>query len=181
MFYCLHNQLANTAVLFIDLINDFNFHGGEKLRSNMEEIVPNLLKLRQFAEEHNLPIIYVNDHYRLWQSNPDIIIQHCTNDANQPIILKVKPKPSDYFLIKPQHSAFFQTPLLSLLCELGKTHIIMAGIAGDICVLFSAKDAYMYQFSMHIPKNCIASEQKEGNEYALYLMNTVMKANIDPV
>jgi nicotinamidase-related amidase len=177
----LDKQLSNAAVLFIDLINDFQFEGGEKLLTHTEEILPNILRLRQFAEENQLPIIYINDHYRLWQYNQAKIIDYCTNDANEHIMEKIKPKPNDYFLIKPQHSAFFQTPLQSLLQDLKRTHLIISGIAGDICVLFTAKDAYMYQYSMHVPKNCMASEVKEGNDYALYLLHSVMKANIDPI
>jgi nicotinamidase-related amidase len=176
-----NHHVKDTAILFIDLINDFNFHGGDKLRTHTEEILPNIMKLRLFAEHHQLPIFYVNDHYSLWQSDPQVILEHCTNEKNSHIMEKIKPKKEDYFLIKPQHSAFFQTPLKSLLHDLEKTHLIIAGIAGDICVLFTAKDAYMYEFSMHIPKNCMASEEKEGNDYALYLMHSVMKATIDPI
>lgn len=69
----------------------------------------------------------------------------------------------------------------SLLTDLKRSHLLMAGIAGDICILFTAKDAYMYQFGMHVPANCMASEAKENNDYALYLIRSVMKANIDPL
>lgn len=174
-------RLSNTAILFIDLINDFQFDGGEKLLTHTESILPNLLKLRQYADTKKLPIIYINDHYQLWQSEPNVIINHCTNPANKHYMQQIKPRETDYFLIKPQHSAFYQTPLQSLLEDLGKTHLIIAGVAGDICILFSAKDAYMKDFTLHIPKNCIASEQEEGNNYALYLMESVMKANIEPI
>lgn len=174
-------SLKNTAVLFIDIINDFDFDGGEKLIKNTEGILPNLIKLKKFAKENELPTIYVNDHYGLWQADFHKIIHHCKNDRSRHVIDKLMPDENDYFLIKPQHSAFFQTPLQSLLNDLGKTHLIMAGIAGDICILFTAKDAYMYQFDMHIPKNCMASEEKENNDYALYLMKSVMKANIGPI
>ena len=174
-------SLEKTAVLFIDIINDFDFDGGEKLIKHTEEILPNLIKLKSFAKENNLPTIYVNDHYRLWQADFHKIIKHCTNDRSKHVIESLKPEENDYFLIKPQHSAFFQTPLQSLLHDLGKTHLVMAGIAGDICILFTAKDAYMYQFDMHIPENCMASEEKETNNYALYLMRSVMKANIKPI
>lgn len=177
----LDNQYAGTAIIFIDLINDFQFDGGDKLRSHTEEILPNLLKLRHIAETHQLPIIYVNDHYHLWTSDIPSIVQHCTNEKNHHIIKQIKPSANDYFFIKPQHSAFFQTPLKALLDELRITKIILAGIAGDICVLFTAKDAYMYNFTMHIPKNCMASEEKDGNDYALYLMKSVMKADIAPI
>jgi nicotinamidase-related amidase len=177
----LENQLTNTAVIFIDVINDFQFNGGGKLLIHTKEILPNLLKLRNFAVDYQLPIIYVNDHYGLWKTDSKSIIDYCTNEGSKDIIEQIKPKPNDFFLIKPQHSAFFQTPLQSLLYDLGKTHLILAGIAGDICVLFTAKDAYMYQYSMHIPKNCMASEEKNGNDYALYLMESVMKANTAPI
>jgi nicotinamidase-related amidase len=175
----MENTHDNTAVLFVDIINHFDFEGGEKLYAHTKEILPNLKKLKNYARENNLPIIYVNDHYGLWQADFRKIIDHCHNDRSQEIIEELKPDDHDYFLIKPQHSAFFQTPLQSLLNELGKTHLIMAGIAGDICILFTAKDAYMYQFDMHIPKNCMASEETDNNNYALYLMRSVMKANID--
>ncbi|SDQ04525.1 Nicotinamidase-related amidase [Virgibacillus subterraneus] len=173
--------IDNSAIIFIDIINHFNFDGSEKLLKNTNEILPHLKRLRTFGKESNIPIIYVNDHYGLWQADFRKIIDHCENDFSKHVIQDLKPDDDDYFLIKPQHSAFFQTPLHALLNDLGKTHLILAGIAGDICILFTAKDAYMYQYSMHIPENCMASEEKEGNEYALYLMRSVMDANTKPI
>ncbi|CDQ37811.1 MULTISPECIES: cysteine hydrolase family protein [Virgibacillus] len=174
-------SLENTAVLFVDIINDFRFDGGDNLLANTKEILPDLKNLRIYAKENKLPIIYINDHYGLWQADFHKIIDYCHNDRSQEIIETLKPDDQDYFLIKPQHSAFFQTPLQSLLNELGKTHLLMAGIAGDICILFTAKDAYMYGYNMHIPKNCMASEGKDNNDYALYLLNSVMKADISAI
>ena len=56
-------SLNNTAVLFVDIINDFDFDGGDDLYRNTKAILPNLIKLKKFAKEKNLPTIYVNDHY----------------------------------------------------------------------------------------------------------------------
>lgn len=173
-------SLENTAVLFIDLINDFHFDRGDKLVTHTEEIVPHILKLKDFAVSNSLPIIYVNDHFGLWQAGSQQLIDHCTNERSKNVINAIKPNKEDYFLIKPQHSAFYQTPLESLLTDLGKTNLIVSGVAGDICILFTAKDAYTYQYSLHIPENCIASNEKQGNDYALYIMRSVMKANTDP-
>src|SRR5690606_24866191 len=87
----------DTAVLFVDLINDFNFVGGEKLLSNTMEILPNLIKLKSFAKENDLPVIYVNDHYGLWQADFNKIIEHCTNENSKELIESMKPDDSDYF------------------------------------------------------------------------------------
>ncbi|MEW9675336.1 isochorismatase family cysteine hydrolase [Lentibacillus sp. L22] len=174
-------SLKNSAVLLIDFINDFNFERGERLLKHTKEILPNVKRLKAFAKENNLPVIYINDHYNLWQADFHKIIDNCTNDWSQEVIKAIKPDEDDYFFIKPKHSAFFQTPLHTLLNQLKKTHLIMSGIAGDICILFSAKDAHMYDYSLHIPENCMASNEKQGNEYALYLMRTVMNANTEPI
>jgi nicotinamidase-related amidase len=171
----------DTVVIFVDIINDFNFPGGDKLLHHTESILPNLVKLKEQAKENDIPIIYVNDHYGLWQADFNKIIEQCKNKYSENIIEAIKPDDTDYFLIKPQHSAFFQTPLQSLLTELNRNRLIIAGIAGDICILFTAKDAYMYKMDLHIPRNCMASEDQETNDYALYLMRSVMKANIDPI
>lgn len=169
-----------TAILFIDVINHFNFDGGQKLLKNTKDILPNFVNLRAYAKKNNLPLIYINDHYGLWQADFNKIINHCKNEKSEEVIETLKPDENDYFLIKPMHSAFFQTPLQSLLTELNCNHLLISGVAGDICILFTAKDAYMYNFKMHIPSNCMASEENDGNDYALYLMNSVMKADITP-
>ena len=123
----------------------------------------------------------MNDHYELWESDRDVILDHCRNDRNKEILDTIKPSKDDYFLIKPMHSAFFQTPLQSLLADLGRDRLIMAGIAGDICLLFTGQDAYMLGYKMWVPKNCMASETSSGNDHALALMKEVMNANIEPI
>ena len=55
----------------------------------------------------------------------------------------LKPDDEDYFVLKPKQSAFYGTTLDTLLRSLGTTTVILTGIAGDNCVLFSANDAYM--------------------------------------
>jgi nicotinamidase-related amidase len=90
------------------------------------------------------------------------------------------PEQDDYFVLKPKHSAFFQTNLESLLSYLGATTLILTGIAGDICVLFSANDAHMRNFKIVIPSDCVASQEAEANDQALMLMQRVLKARTSP-
>ena len=92
----------------------------------------------------------------------------------------LKPDAEDYFVLKPKQSAFFGTTLDTLLRELGTTTVILTGIAGDNCVMFSANDAYMRDLKLFIPSDCIASKTEEENQYALHLMKKVVKADIRP-
>jgi len=173
--------LDQAAVVFVDVINNFNFDGGEDLYANTLKIVPHMQKLKHFARENELPVIYVNDHYGLWKSDSKLLIEHCWNERSQNVIGPLRPEEADYFLMKPMHSAFFQSPLQSLLEDLGKNKLILAGIAGDICLLFTAQDAYMQQYDMWIPENCMASETDLGNSHALALMHSVMNAKTDSI
>jgi hypothetical protein len=53
-------------------------------------------------------------------------------------------------------------------------------MAADICVLFSASDAYMRDFRVHVPADCIGSESDDRRLEALTLMERVLKAEISP-
>lgn len=80
--------------------------------------------------------------------------------------------------MKPKHSAFFQTNLEILLRYLGTTTLILTGMAGDYCVLFTGNDAYMRDFRIIVPPDCVASEDVERNREALALMQRVLKAEL---
>ncbi|MFS0559109.1 isochorismatase family cysteine hydrolase [Terribacillus sp. 179-K 1B1 HS] len=169
------------AVLFIDVFNNFDFPGGDKLLVNAKAILPNWEKLRQNAKENDWPVIFVNDHYGIWQDNFKKIADYCRNEANKEIIDSMMPNEDDYFLLKPKHSAFFQTSLPSLLKELDCNHVILAGVAGNICIIFSANDAHMREFKLDVPRNCVASNTKEQNDDALRVIETTLNANIDQI
>lgn len=165
------------ALLIIDMINDFKFRHGDLLLKHTEQIIHPLLHLKQTMKQKQLPIIYINDHYNLWQADFEKIIKKCRNTHNAHLINQIKPDDNDYFLIKPMHSAFYETALHTLLQELQVNQLILTGIAGNICVLFTANDAYMRKYDLWIPEDCLASASPEDNQYALTMMNNVLKAN----
>ncbi|MCY9093316.1 cysteine hydrolase [Bacillus mojavensis] len=169
---------ADTALLIVDMINNFEFDMGESLANKTEKIVPHILSLKKHARQNDWPIIYINDHYGLWQADIQNIQQKCKNEKSKAIIEKISPEDADYFLIKPKHSAFYETALHTLLTELQVKRIVLTGIAGNICVLFTANDAYMREYSITIPKDCIASNSDKDNEFALTMMENVLFAEI---
>jgi len=174
------NKNLKPALLIIDMINDFNFAHGDILSHKASTILSPILDLKDYFYQQNWPIIYINDHYKLWRADLERLIQHCSNERSKQIIDKIAPRNEDYFLIKPKHSAFYGTALDSLLQELKVDVLVLTGIAGNICVLFTANDAYMREYSLCVPKDCIASNNDKDNTYALTMMKEVLKANIEP-
>lgn len=165
------------ALLIVDLINDFDFPRGDLLATNTIDICPSLLKLKKFCKQQQIPVIYVNDHYGLWKADLNTVMGHAVNDRSEPIIQQIKPEPDDYFLIKPKHSGFYGTALNTLLRQLGVDSVIVTGVAGNICVFFTANDAYMREYAIYVPANAIASETEKDNHYALEMMKTVLSAD----
>jgi nicotinamidase-related amidase len=86
----------------------------------------------------------------------------------------------DYFVLKPKHSGFFSTTLDILLDYLQAKTLVLTGLTGDICVLFTAHDAYMRDFNLVIPADCVASSDPTENDYTLRKMADLMDADISP-
>jgi nicotinamidase-related amidase len=139
-----------------------------------------IAQLKAKAKEIGIPAIYANDNFGKWQSDLKKIVSHCLEDnvRGRPFVELLLPDDDDYFVLKPKHSGFFSTTLELLLEHLGAKSLILTGIAGNNCVLFTANDAYMRDFKLFVPSDCVMSETREENEYALKQMEKVLKADI---
>jgi nicotinamidase-related amidase len=171
---------AGAALLLIDVINDFEFENGAQLLKLALPVAEQIAKLKAEAKRAGLPIIYVNDNFGKWQSDLNKIVAHCLDDGvrGKPFVKLLLPDDDDYFVLKPKHSGFYCTSLELLLEHVGSRSLILAGIAGNNCVLFTANDAYMRDFKLFVPADCVVSETREENDYALKQMEKVLKADI---
>jgi len=173
---------ADTALLLIDVINDLEFEGGDDLLVHAMPMAQRIAELKRRAKAAGIPVIYANDNFGRWRSDFTRLVTYCleTDVRGRAMVQLLQPEEDDYFILKPRHSAFFQTNLDLLLRYLGVRTLIMTGVAGDICVLFSANDAYMRDFQVVVPADCVASEVAANNHQALKIMQRVLKADITP-
>ena len=171
-----------TALLLVDVINDMEFEGSETLVRWAEPMATRLHELKQRCRDAGIPTVYINDNFGKWRSDFRSLVDHCINDPvpGREVARLLKPDDNDYFVLKPKNSAFFGTTLDTLLNSLNTDTVILTGIAGDNCVLFSANDAYLRDYKLFIPADCIASNSKEENDAALRLMEKVVKADVRP-
>lgn len=98
----------------------------------------------------------------------------------RPIAALLQPEDDDYFVLKPKHSGFFSTQLEILLKYLGAETLILTGFAGNLCVLYTANDAYMRDFKLIVPRDCIASETAAADRQTLEHMRRWLKADTRP-
>jgi nicotinamidase-related amidase len=173
-------EKSKTALLIIDVINDLDFPEANQLMRYVPAMARNIAKLKERAKKAGIPVIYVNDNFGRWQSDFRRLVEHCRKGKAREIIDLLRPDDDDYFVLKPKHSGFFSSALETLLRYLGAHRLILTGIAGNYCVLFTANDAYMRDYELIVPGDCTASNTKSENDQALALIKNYLKADTRP-
>jgi len=174
--------VRGTALLLIDVINDLAFEGSEALVVQAEPMAARLAALKRRATAAGVPSIYVNDNFGQWRSDFRKTVAHCTarSSPGRVVSMRMRPTSRDYFVLKPKHSAFYDTTLDTLLGALHIRRVVLTGIAGNICVLFTANDAYMRDLKIFAPADCIVSNTAADNDHALRQIESVLKGEIAP-
>ena len=170
------------ALLIVDMINDLEFPGGDRLAEQVMPIAERIRDLRNSARELGIPTVYVNDNFGKWQSDFRTLLDHSLHEdvLGRAMVELVVPDDEDYFVLKPKHSGFYSTTLDTLLAYLKASTLIITGIAGNSCVLFTASDAFMRDYYLIVPSDCVASIDPDDNEYALRQMREILKADTTP-
>lgn len=170
---------SRTALLIVDMINTFEFADGAALLAQALPVAERIAALKQRARAAGLPVLYVNDNFGHWQRDFKELVALCRREgcAGQSLAACLAPEEGDYYVLKPRHSGFFGTPLEFLLGYLKVDSLILTGLTGDMCVLFTANDAYMRHFNLYVPADAVASSSAAANRDALAWMARVLKAD----
>lgn len=170
------------ALLLIDVINDFDFSSADALLKNAWPAARQIASLKQRVKVAGIPVIYVNDNFGRWRSDFREQVKHCLKPGSKgrEIAQLLRPEDDDYFVLKPRHSGFYSTSLEILLKHLRAMKLILTGFSTDICVIYTANDAYMRWFDIMVPSDCVAAESEDANARALEQMQRFLKADTRP-
>lgn len=171
---------ASVALLIIDMLNDFAFPDGEALLQSALQAAERIAPLASRARAVGIPVIYANDNFGRWRSDFRQVVGHVLDgdSGGQSIAALLHPRPEDYFVLKPKHSAFYATPLDLLLQHLGCERLILSGLSTEQCVLVTAGEAHTRGFELHVPADCVAGASQEASRQALHLMQRAFGADI---
>jgi len=171
-----------TVLLLVDVVNDLEFDGGEALLANALPMAREVAALKAAAKRGGIPAVYVNDNFGRWRSDFRSQVRHCLDDGVRGAALSrlLRPDDDDYFVLKPRHSAFYETPLQLLLADLDARTLIVTGLAGNLCVLATAHDAHIRGYRLVIPGDCTASISREDNARALRHCGRWLGADVRP-
>jgi nicotinamidase-related amidase len=173
---------CSLALILIDVINDMEFENGEAVFANALPAAKKLAALRRRAKDAGVPVIYVNDNFGKWRSDFRQQLGHVLEDGvrGQPIAELLRPGEDDYFVLKAKHSGFYHSQLDLLIQYLQVRTVVMAGFTTDICVLFTASDAYLRDLDIIVPPDCSAAATAEQHQRALEHMERVLHVKTFP-
>lgn len=159
---------STTAILVIDMLNDFVLKGAPLEVPRARQIIPAIKKRLTRAAREHVPVIYVCDKHRKEDPEFKAWPKHAVNgSAGSEIIAELKPRSRDYIIDKTTYSAFYRTKLEKFLKKLGTKKIVIAGVVTEICVLYTSMEACLRGFQVEVPEDCVTGMTDSDHRFAL--------------
>jgi nicotinamidase-related amidase len=170
---------CSAALLLVDVLNDLDVPGAAPLRALVGALAKNIAALMSRCQAAGIPAIYVNDNRNKWRSDFSAVVHHCLSEgsAGKRPVEPLVPAPEDYIVLKPKHSAFYATPLETLLSHLQTKTIILVGLTTDACILTTACEIHIRDMNLFVPSDCVAAISSKEHRMALELMKKSFKAH----
>jgi nicotinamidase-related amidase len=90
------------------------------------------------------------------------------------------PAPDDYIVLKLKHSAFYATPLDTILSYVKTRTVILTGLTTAACILRIAGETDVRDLKLCVPPDCVAALNKRQQRNALELMRNSFGAITTP-
>ena len=171
--------MSTTALIVIDMMNPYDHEDADRLIEGVQPIVEPLRELIGRAHDReDVLLLYVNDNHGDFSATRDDIVERALKGRRPDLVEPVRPSADCAFLPKVRHSAFYGTSLEYLLQHERVDEVILTGQVTEQCVLYSALDAYVRHFPIKIPRDAVASIDRELGDAALTMMERNMRAEI---
>ncbi len=170
---------SETALLVVDVQNDFANPSGKLYAKGAEKIIKPIRKLASSAREHGATVIYTQDWHL--KDDPEFKIwgEHTlVGTWGAEVVDELRPGESDVVVRKPSYDAFYSTPLDHVLRSRKINTLILTGLLANICILCTAMGAAVRGYRLIIPVDAIFAIQEFDYVASLRLMSTVFKAEL---
>jgi nicotinamidase-related amidase len=149
---------ARTALVVVDMQNDFVEPGGALRVDAAAATVPAIARLRDFARAHGMLVVYTQDWHG--DDDPEFALwgRHAVAGTwGAEIVPQLTPGPRDLIVRKLRYDAFYGTPLEHELRRRGIDTLIVTGTVSNICVLHTAGSAALRWFRVIVPVDAISA------------------------
>jgi len=167
-----------TALIVIDMLNDFVLEGAPLEVPASRALIPVLDAAVTEAKRAGAPVVYVCDAHHPDDEEFQAWPKHCVKGTPGAEVVEPLRGREDHHVEKTRYSGFYGTDLEDRLRRGGITRLVIAGILTDICVYFTAADAYMRGFEVAVLKDGVAALSPEDHQWALRQMERLFRAQL---
>ena len=175
-------EVMASALLIIDIQNAFIHSNGSLQRMGLDtsrtrRVTEPIKKLRGVFHEAGLPVIYLQHTHDADGADMGLIAEvfppiralgHCFSGSwDAAVIDDLTPASDDHVVEKHRFSGFYQTDLEDLLRRLRIMSLVVSGIATNICVESTIRDAFFRDYPVVVPRETTASFTEEQEAGAL--------------
>jgi ureidoacrylate peracid hydrolase len=161
-----------TAVLVVDMLNDFCKPGGAMVLPGYERLVAPQHAIISAARETGAAVVFLVDSHRAnVQRDREFLKRtpHCIEGSwGARVIDDLGARSDDIFVTKRRYSAFFNTDLDLTLRDLETKAVIVMGVVTNICVRSTVHDAFFHGYQVVVPEDAVAATSAREQESTLY-------------
>ncbi len=170
---------ARTALVVIDMQNDFVARGGSLLVPDAAATVPAIRRLLELARTNGMSVVYSQDTHRRGDPEWDVWPEHCRRGSwGWEIVAELAPAPDETVLPKVRFDAFYGTPLDHLLRLWGVDTLVVCGTGANCCVHYTAASAALRWYGVVIPRDAISALEPFDLETSLRQTAFVLSGEI---
>jgi len=177
-------QPAHTALLIIDMQNDFCAEGGFLQRTRAAsgnnairvdsnvEVADCIGRLADAARSAGMPVVWVRSVYDFkYLADAHIAMRDeegcCMEGSWGAEFFRLQPEAGDVIVDKHTFSGFHETTLHDELQARGVKTIIVTGVATNVCVDSTLRQGFFLGYHIIVPEDCVGSGNVTGHEGTL--------------
>lgn len=165
------------ALLIVDMVNDFVT--GTLKCERAQRIIPNIRRLADAARAAEVPVVYCNDAHRPEDFELRIWGPHSMKGTRgAEIISPLSPAKGDQVLDKRTYSAFYETPLDTVLRAHDVTHLVITGLHTNICCRHTSADAFFRGYVPVLPEDGVDSLTEQAHRDGLAYAKEIYQADV---
>ena len=160
--YEIHDEVgvdpARTALIVVDMQNDFVKEGGSLVVPDAEATIPKIKSLLDLARESGMKVSFTQDTHNDGDPEWEIWPEHVREGSwGWEIVDELKPLEDELVIRKVRYDAFYGTHLEHFLRLWRTDTLIICGTVANICVHYTAASAALRWYDVVIPRDATSA------------------------
>jgi len=149
---------TKTALIIVDMQNDFVKEGGSLLVPDAEATIPNIKSLLCLARESGMKVVFTQDTHNEGDPEWEIWPEHVREGSwGWEIVDELSPREDELVIRKVRYDAFYGTHLDHYLRVWGVDTLVICGTVANICVHYTAASAALRWLEVVIPRDATSA------------------------